>query len=1300
MLKRAIAFRAIVLAVIFILIMGVFTPAAASAKPSPTIDVGEDMPKALAAEGISAESWVSIQAQMAAAEYHFTWRKDGIEGAYQAPNPEQGLGVRFNPAGLQLWSLADNTAQFGFALSSVAKESITPGEFSLDKAWITHQAAGLKESLLNTKRGIQYTVTLTAPVEEQTLEIFYTLSGSLIPHMDGASLLVRDAGGTQVFQLGDLTARDAAGHTFPAAFVLKSDGLALQVSGLSNPQLPLTLQLNIWTESLKLTASDAGADDQFGMSVAVSGDVIVVGAYGEDTLGTDAGAAYVFQRMKNGADVWGEVTKLTASDAAPGDYFGISVGVSGEVIVVGAFETAAGGAAYVFQRMENGTDSWGEVAKLTPSNPGAGNRFGYAVAVSGDVIVVGAKREDVFGLYRSGAAYVFQRMQGGTDAWGETARLIPSDPHINTRFGWSVAVSGDVIVVGAVFHSEWGTDAGMAYVFQRMEGGRDVWGQVARLVGSDTAAGDQFGLAVAVSGDVIVVGAPTEDEGGTDAGAAYVFHRRQGGIDAWGEVTKLTASDRAGGDRFGISVGISGDVIVVGAWGEDDGGADAGAAYVFHRMKVSADDWGEVDKLTAPDAQADDFFGFSAAISNDVIVVGARFEGSGGTDAGAVYVFQDDAENWQETTKNIASDAGSPDWFGWSVSVSGDVMVVGAKRESGDSGAAYVFHRLLGGSDVWGEVTKLTASDGAVGDYFGNSVAVSGDVIVVGSNRQDSGGTHAGAAYVFQRMQGGSNPWGEVAKLTASDAADYDQFGFAVDISGDVIVVGAYYDSDAGNASGSAYVFQRLQGGTDAWGQVAKLTASNAGANDFFGWSVGVSGDVIVVSAWSEDSEGSNAGAAYVFQRMQGGGDAWNEVVKLTASDAAEDDQFGYSVSVSGDVIVVGARWEDEGGESAGAAYVFQRMQGGLDAWGQTAKLLASDPGANDFFGHSVAVSGDVIVVGAWAESEGGSDAGAAYVFQRPQGGTDNWGQAAKLTTSDAADGDRFGWSTAVSGDVIVIGAYGDDDGGSAAGAAFVFQPDLTEADLSLTKADSPDPVYAGETLTYTLSVSNIGPSEAANLTVTDILPAGVTFQSANGHDWTCAEASGVVTCTRANLAVGTAPDITITVTAPSSTGDITNTAAVTADTQDPVSGNNIGSATTTVEASADLSLTKADSPDPVYAGETLTFTLSVSNAGPGEAANLTVTDTLPSGVAFQDATGDGWTCAEASGVVTCTRAALGVGDAPNITITVAAPSSAGDITNSAAVTSDTHDPDEINNSDDVITTIILWKTYQPLIIK
>jgi hypothetical protein len=377
----------------------------------------------------------------------------------------------------------------------------------------------------------------------------------------------------------------------------------------------------------------------------------------------------------------------------------------------------------------------------------------------------------------------------------------------------------------------------------------------------------------------------------------------------------------------------------------------------------------------------------------------------------------------EQVAKLTAADGAAWDTFGAAVSVSGDTAIVGAPGQ-GVGLAAYVFYRDQGGPNAWGQVAKLTPADGPTYDFFGDSVSVSEDTAVVGAL---AGAHWNGAAYVFYRNQGGADAWGQVAKLTAADGAMLDLFGDSVSVSEDTIVVGAGRVDVGGNADqGAAYVFRRNQGGPDAWGQVAKLTAADGAAGDYFGESVSVSGDTAVVGAYLADV-GSNEkqGAAYVFYRNQGGSDAWGQVAKLTAADGAAEDFSGYVVSVSGDTAVVGAPHADVGGnESQGAAYVFYRDQGGPDVWGQAAKLTAADGAAIDGFG-TVSVSGDTAVVGSRGTDIGSNGAqGAAYVFYRNEGGPNAWGEVIKLTAADGAAGDLFGDSVSVSGNTTIVGAY------------------------------------------------------------------------------------------------------------------------------------------------------------------------------------------------------------------------------------------------------------------------------------
>jgi hypothetical protein len=408
-------------------------------------------------------------------------------------------------------------------------------------------------------------------------------------------------------------------------------------------------------------------------------------------------------------------------------------------------------------------------------------------------------------------------------------KLLAGDAQANDNFGYSVAISGDYAIVGAVFEDGGAgnplSSAGAVYIFHRTGG--DTWDNGVKLVAPDARLNDEFGYSVAISGDYAIVGARGEDGGAGNpllsAGAAYIFHRT--GDNTWDGGVKLMAPDAQAHDEFGWSVAISGDYAIVGAYGEDGGAGNplisAGAAYIFHRTGDNTWDGGV--KLMAPDAQSDDEFGYSVAISGDYAIVGARFEDGGAgnprPESGAAYIFHRTGDNtWDGGVKLMAPDAQYGDMFGCSVAISGDYAIVGAKSEdrgTGDpidyAGAAYIFHRT--GDNTWDAGTKLVAPDAQAGDYFGFSVAISGDYAIVGAYCED-GGTgdpidYAGAAYIFHRT--GDNTWDNGVKLVAPDAQAEDRFGISVAISGEYVIVGANSEDggegDPRTDSGAVYIF-------------------------------------------------------------------------------------------------------------------------------------------------------------------------------------------------------------------------------------------------------------------------------------------------------------------------------------------------------------------------------------------------------------------------------------------------------------------------------------------------------------
>ena len=398
---------------------------------------------------------------------------------------------------------------------------------------------------------------------------------------------------------------------------------------------------------------------------------------------------------------------------------------------------------------------------------------------------------------------------------------------------------------------------------------------------------------------------------------------------------------------------------------------------------------------------------------------------------------------FRSLAKVAADDAADYDSFGLSVAVDGNYALVGAPGRDvngSNSGAAYLYLQSQGGLDAWGQAAMLVAGDPADGDLFGMSVDISGDVAVVGAAGDDGTGSVRGAAYIFYRYQGGADVWGQVKKIAAADAANGDAFGNAVALDGNILIVGADGEDGAGTDRGAAYIFARDQGGPDNWGQVAKLQAGDPADGVQFGFSVDIAGDVAIVGAPGESLTGTDRGAAYVYSRDLGGADAWGLVKKITAGDGADDDLFGVSVSLGGAFAVVGAAWVDGDGTNRGAAYLFGKDQGGADSWGPVKKLTASDAHNNDIFGYHVDVDGDLIVVGAPWSLGGGTERGQVYVFSRNEGGADNWGQAQILRASDAANKDWLGSRVALDGLYLIVGATGEDGSGVERGAAYVFR--------------------------------------------------------------------------------------------------------------------------------------------------------------------------------------------------------------------------------------------------------------------
>ena len=834
--------------------------------------------------------------------------------------------------------------------------------------------------------------------------------------------------------------------------------------------------------SMELFAGDGAMDDLFGSRVSISGDTMAVGANADDDNGSNSGSVYIFTLDSNG--MWNEQQKLIASNGAANDGFGVLVSISGDTLAVYSSGSAT---LYFFTRDTNGI--WSEQQLLALS---LGTII--SMSLSNDCLVLGDFTDNENGFF-SGAAYVFTRDSMGI--WSEQQKLTASDATSSAIFGVSVSIFDDSLLVGA--SGDLGMGAG--YIFTRDSMG--VWSEQQKLTASDGMLGDNFGRLVSISNNSLIL-TSADNSALSRIAAAYIFTRDSMGV--WSEQQRLTASDGVMGDRFGGAVSISGNNFIVGAAG-DFSGQDLGAAYVFSR-NLSSGLWIE-NKLIADDGMASDQFGISVGISDGNVVVGANQDDDNGTNAGSVYTFdidQDDdlitdlndadldgdgipnliedmvglnsnntndgildldSDGWINVDeyrlgteinnpisnpagqvnphqKIFASDGASDDqlgsifsalFYGESVSIDDDTLVLGSYLDDDkgmDSGSAYVFARDSMG--IWSELQKLTASDGNTNDSFGASVSIKGNTLVIGSPDNNTNGIRTGSAYVFTRDTNGV--WVELQNLVASDGANNDLFGTSVSISDNAIVVGAVFDDDNGTESGSVYIFTQDNNGI--WNEHQKLLASNGMPADLFGNNVSVFNDMIVVSSVFGDGTNVDSGSAYVY--TPDGNGFWSEQQLLQATDGASTDLFGTSISLSEDTILIGASGDDDNGTSSGSSYVFTRN--GNNVWSQLQKLTASDAMGSNFFGHRVSISNEILIISAFGNS-------ALYVFSRDINGS--WHERERLVAVDGMPGEFFGGNLSISDDTLIVSAYFDDDTGSNSGTAYLFDLDLDNDSLNNT---------------------------------------------------------------------------------------------------------------------------------------------------------------------------------------------------------------------------------------------------------
>jgi hypothetical protein len=586
-MKRGIPIILTVLGLLLSLgLLRLWRPASTTGGPSPTLQ-GEAALNHLEGQGLNG----SLQEAVTAARYGF-YQEPRRGGAWLAYNPAQRLSARLTPDGLQVVTGGDErrahrigvklrsagygerqmAAKAGRLTASGARAEI---HHELPQSQSPNPQPAIIEWYHNTVAGLEQGFTIeSAPGERrdgERLRVALALEGELRAEVveGGQALEFRDDAGRRALLYDHLMVRDSVGRELEARMaVCEEEGEVWLEVDDHEAVWPVTIDPT-FTQQAQLHPSDESAF-AFGFSVAISGETVVVGSPFDNGA---QGSAYVFARS---GGVWSLQQRLFASDAAAGDFFGVSVAISGETVVVGAHndDGAAGlnqGSAYVFARSGG---AWSQQQKLEAPDAADSDQFGVSVAISGETVVVGALGDDGAGGIDQGSAYVFARSGG---VWSQQQKLEASDAAAVDRFGSSVAISGETIVVGATLDDGAGAvDQGSAYVFARSGG---VWSQQQKLEAQDAGEGDTFGLSVAISGDTVVVGAPFDDgAAGVLQGSAYIF-ARSGGV--WSQQRKLEAPDADEEGEFGLSVAISGATVVVGSRNDGAAGVNQGSAYVL-----------------------------------------------------------------------------------------------------------------------------------------------------------------------------------------------------------------------------------------------------------------------------------------------------------------------------------------------------------------------------------------------------------------------------------------------------------------------------------------------------------------------------------------------------------------------------------------------------------------------------------------------------------------------------------------------------------------------------------------------
>lgn len=799
--------------------------------------------------------------------------------------------------------------------------------------------------------------------------------------------------------------------------------------------------------------------DKFGDTVILSENELFVGAFEDDTAGYLKGAVYIYSKT---GDIWDlntleeSVLVLPDEEYTSIGRFGEGIAYSNGNLITGApwVDILGNRSGGIFTYYQNGASTWVPGFEFSPDSAltkqNEYEAYGNVVAVSGNYMIISAAGTDS-NLAPTGAVYVYRKNDSGTplfssdDTWElETTFAAPDQERI-IDFGQSVAIDGTTIIVSARLDD--GT--GEIYIYER--NGSDwvsippsmtaLYSHVNSSIIWQTSPYHSpifVKQSIAIQDDTIVIGSRNGVTYPGYQGVVYVYTRNGANwADQIPTESVLTASDGEVDDSFGYAVDIDGDKIVIGAF---DDTARRGIAYLYIKGSLGWDNATEI-KLIGHDTQVQDRFGTSVAIDGNTIAIGAPFANEAGTHAGAVYIFDgthgwDNPEEYKFTPQD--SDVTKQRMYGASISLRNNQLAVGFANEldnylytSSGTGSVYLYD----GSAGWdpNNETIITAATIPKVSYggFGTNVTLDDDGNLLLTELYEAISiSNYNIVHSFVRPYFDERIETDTL-IPPAPLTNEDHIGNAIEVSGDYMVVGAIHSDIAATDGGAAYVYIRNRQGTpdnesdDTWDYHSTLTAFDAEAGDQFGTSIAIDGDTIVIGSLLDDDQGDDSGSAYVYRLVD---NVWSLEEKLTATDGREGDQFGISVSIEDSTIVVGARYHNyfisAFDDHTGAAYVFDRS--GTD-WTQTQKLTASNHSDQDAFGHDVLIKNDAIYITGLraAVDDSPSGTGAIYIFHNQDGA---WTEQQIIGPPDGEYDDWFGYDIHVDGNFLGAVSAADDE--------------------------------------------------------------------------------------------------------------------------------------------------------------------------------------------------------------------------------------------------------------------------------